>query len=63
VGQFGNSFAEGRMSIGVLSLGVPWTAQLHGSSMGYVQLHHALASPWALEQHRDHAGDLLDSAR
>ena len=42
MGQFGNSFAERHMSIGVLSLGVPWTARLRGSSMGHVQLHYAL---------------------
>ena len=42
VGQFGNSFTQRQMLIEAVSLGVPWTAQRHRTSIGYVQVHYEL---------------------
>ncbi len=32
------------MLIEAVSVGVPWTAQRHGTNMGYVQLHYELCA-------------------
>jgi hypothetical protein len=42
VGRFGNSFTQRQMLIEAVSLGVPWTAQRHRTSIGYVQVHYEL---------------------
>jgi len=42
-GLFGNSLAQRQMLIEAVSLGVIWTAQRHGTSIGYVQLNYELA--------------------